>query len=209
MRISRRSSGGRGEYELSGETANGLRAVDVVGYRIILDLGNDWIINTDTRLSHQGGKPRFRRIHNTPTHMQVQRQLAAALLMPHPVRQDNNLAGGLPILRADRYAIEHVEISEDVHLADDVAVLPVQEIVLRNMSYHAEVLHFADRRTRLGVVWEHSQELPAGNPCPSESAPGGGSGRRPGSNRDRGLSRRIADPGHGVCGGSRLALSKR
>ncbi len=161
MRISRRSSGGRGEYELSGETANGLRAADVVGYRIILDLGNDWIINTDTRLSHQGGKPRFRRIHDTPAHMQVQRQLAAALLMPHPVRQDNNLAGGLPILRADRYAIEHVEISDDVHLVDGAAILPVQEIVLRNMSHHAEVLHLADRRARLGVIWERSQELPA------------------------------------------------
>jgi hypothetical protein len=54
-----------------------------------------------------------------------------------------------------------VEISDDVHLVDGAAILPVQEIVLRNMSHHAEVLHLADRRARLGVIWERSQELPA------------------------------------------------
>lgn len=161
MRISRRTSGGRGEYELSGESADGLRAQDVVGCRIVLDLGNDWVVDTDTQVVNQGGKPRIRRIHKTPAHMQVQRQLAAALLMPHPDREEKSLAGGLPILRTGRYAIEHIEMSEGVRLGGGVARLPIQEIVLRNVSYHAEVLQFANRRASILRLWTHSMELPA------------------------------------------------
>jgi hypothetical protein len=161
VRISRRVSGGRGEYELSGEAANGLRALDLVGHRLILDLGDGWLIDTDTKLVKQGGKPRIRRFHPVPAYLQVQRQLAAALLMPHPIREDAKLAGGLPILRSGRYAIEHVELSDNVDLHKESAKLVVQEIVLRNMSNHAEALHFGKRRTRLEQVWAKSTELPA------------------------------------------------
>jgi hypothetical protein len=160
VRISRRVSGGRGEYELSGEAANGLRALDLVGHRLIFDLGGEWLIDTDTQLVHQGGKPRIRRFHASPAYMQVQRQLAAALLMPHPIRQDANLAGGLPILRAGRYAIEHVELADRIEINGTSARLVIQEIVLRNMSNHAEELHFAQRRARLERVWAQSIELP-------------------------------------------------
>ncbi len=92
--------------------------------------------------------------------MQVQRQLAAALLMPHPSRQDSTLAGGLPILRAGRYAIEQVELSDTIDIDGRSARLVVQEILLRNMSNHAEDLHFALRRERLEQVWAQSSRLP-------------------------------------------------
>ena len=36
---------------------------------------------------------------------------AAALMMPHSVRADAPLGRGMPILQADRYAIEHIDVS--------------------------------------------------------------------------------------------------
>lgn len=161
MRISRRVSGGRGEYEMSGEAAQGLRPTDLLGLRLILDLGEGWFIDTDTQLTQQGGKPRIRRIHGTHAYIQVQRQLAAALLMPHPARQDSSLAGGQPILRAGKYAIEHVELSDHIVYDEESATLILMEIVLRNMSNHAENLHFDGRKARLQQVWTRSAELPA------------------------------------------------
>lgn len=160
MRISRRVSGGRGEYELSGETSGGVRTADLLNRRLIFDLGEEWLIDTDTRVVEQGGKPRIRRFHKTPSYMQVQRQLAAALLMPHPVRDDTILAGGLPILRADRYAIEHIEIANDVTWDENTATLKIEEVILRNMSNHAETLHFQDRRDLVKQAWMRAAELP-------------------------------------------------
>lgn len=160
MRISRRTSGGRGEYEISGETVpEGLHAADLVGDRLIFDFGQGWIINTDTHLVSQGGKHRIRRLHSGQQYIQVQRQLAAALLMPHPVREDINLAAGLPILRANRYAIEQIELSS-VDIQANTARLIVKDVELRNMSHHAEVLDFANRVAILRQTWTSAQQLP-------------------------------------------------
>lgn len=161
MRISRRTSGGRGEYEASGETESGLRAFDLIGAVLLLDLGGGWVINSDIQVVNQGGKPRLRRLQKGANYIQIQRQLAAALLLPHPVREDINLAGGLPVLRANKYAIEHIEL-RNVDLQQGKATLSVSEIVLRNMSHHAEALHFDERVTALRGVWGKSQQLPHG-----------------------------------------------
>jgi hypothetical protein len=39
MRISRRSSGGRGEYEISESTPEGVTPTDLLEHRLILDFG--------------------------------------------------------------------------------------------------------------------------------------------------------------------------
>ena len=153
-------SGGRGEYELSGEAAGGVRAADLIGLRIFLDLGGGWVVDTDTRAVKQGGKPRLRRFHRRPAYIQVQLQLAAALLMPHPIRYDHGLAGGLPILRAGRYAIEQIEVANEVKISEGSVFFVVEEVVLRNLSNHAEDLHFRERRDRVLEVWSRAAELP-------------------------------------------------
>ena len=160
MRITRRTSGGRGEYEISEETVSGLRPADLHEKRLILDFGQGWLIDTATKLVSQGGKHRIRQVHkNAPGEMQIHRQLAAALLMPHPRREDVNLAGGLPVMRAERYAIEHIQF-DNAMLADETATLVIDEVVLRNMSYHAQNLGFAERVANVRSLWGASAQLP-------------------------------------------------
>lgn len=38
------------------------------------------------------------------------RQVAAALMMPRPVREDVNWVRGAPVMRADQYAVEHIQL---------------------------------------------------------------------------------------------------
>src|SRR5689334_6385341 len=103
MRISRRPSHGRGEYEVS-ENYNELTPRDLIDRVLILDMDGGWRIDSGTRVALQGGKARLRLLQND--YMQLHRQLAAALLMPHPVRSVNAMGSGKPILKSDRYAIE-------------------------------------------------------------------------------------------------------
>jgi putative restriction endonuclease len=157
MRISRRTSGGRGEYEVS-EFTGGITAQDLFGRRIILDFGNGWRIDTNLYLSPQGKKRRLRRFSKTG--MQVQRQLAAALMLPHPVRADEPLGAGVPVARADRYAIEHIYLADGQLLGTDAAQFPVQEVILQNGSYAAQELGFTARREQIEFIWQHAAELP-------------------------------------------------
>ncbi len=161
MRITRRTSGGRGEYEISEETATGLRPADLHEKRLIFDFGEGWLVDTATKLVLQAGKHRIRQIQKTAGDMQIHRQLAAALMMPHPVREDINLAGGLPVMRAERYAIEHIQLG-NVELTQETATLTISEVVLRNMSYHAQNLGYAERVANVRTLWHEAGQLPVG-----------------------------------------------
>lgn len=159
MRVSRRTSGGRGEYEISEETPAGVRPADLVDKRLLLDFGHTWVVDTATVLRIQGGKPRLRRLQQATQFIQLPRQLAAALMMPDPARQDEALGAGLPILRKDQYAVEHVSLS-DVLVDTTSATLVVEEVILRNNSNFAEELHFHERVNRVRQLWAHAAELP-------------------------------------------------
>jgi hypothetical protein len=108
----------------------------------------------------QAGKARIRLQQQGPGYIHLHRQLAAALLLPYPVREDESLAGGLPVPRSNQYAIENIHLS-DVQLTSDGAHLIVGEVELRNMSYHAQVLGFNARVARVRALWDNAQSLPA------------------------------------------------
>lgn len=160
MRISRRTSGGRGEYEISEPAPSGLTPNEVLQRSIVLEMSGDWQFEAGVRISPQGSKRRLRM--NAGTEIHLHRQLAAALMMPHSVRADSALGRGMPILQANRYAIEHVEISSAELSGTDGARLAIGEIILRNLSHHAEQLHFAERVANLEHVWQSRAELPEG-----------------------------------------------
>jgi len=156
MRITRRTSGGRGEYEIS-ERADRFVPTHLLDKRIVLDLGGDLTVDTGTVLTDQGGKRRLRMLDGTE--MQVPRQLAATLMMPHPIRADEAMGGGQPVMQTDRYAIEHILLSR-VDLGEDDAVLHVSDVVLRNRSYEAELLYLRERVSRLKRIWRDYSLLP-------------------------------------------------
>lgn len=158
MRISRRTSGGRGEYEISEASPEGLAPTDLLQRRLVLDLGGGWRIDTGTNLTRQGGKRRIRLLDGTEIHLHL--QVAAALLLPHPVRADEALGRGAPVPKTGQYAIEHIRLGRVRLAGADTAMLSVEELELRNRSYQAEELGFTNRVRNLERVWGQADNFP-------------------------------------------------
>ncbi len=156
VRISRRTSGGRGEYELS-ENHGNVTPTDVIGRRFHVAFDSDWVIDSGVVLTSQGGKKRLR-IQDASIHLH--RQIAASLLMPSPVRADDALGSGRPILLSERYAIEHIELGRVVLHGPGRVTVAISDIILRNYNLHAELLGYADRIQNLRQLWACTDELP-------------------------------------------------
>jgi hypothetical protein len=58
--IARRTGGGRGVYEIAGQTASGLKAANLLGHEIVFELGPDLLLPSGVELHSQGGKPRLK-----------------------------------------------------------------------------------------------------------------------------------------------------
>jgi len=159
MRISRRTSGGRGEYEISEEAPGGLTPHDLVDHRLLLDLGKGLLLDSGCVLLHAQGKFRVR-IVRPDGDMQLHRQLVAALLLPEAIRSNATMGGGMPIVQKGRYAIETVEIGP-VSRDGDRATLTVSEVLLSNADHSAEELHFARRVAGVVRLWQERQKLPS------------------------------------------------
>lgn len=110
MRIEWRPSGGRGEYEITGE---GTPAQDLYERTLWLDFGALRERDTQLKISSQGKKLRLRRKHSN-VH-QIQRQVASALLLPPSRRSIDGLASGPIIAISSQYIIRSI-LLEDVVL---------------------------------------------------------------------------------------------
>ena len=124
MRISRRSSGGRGEYEIS-ESAHGVTPTDLLNRRLILDFGGGIVVDTNSALRHRSGKFRVRLL--APTEMHPHRQVVAALMMPRTIREDKHWGRGAPVMRTGQYSIDHIPI-ERAHVTAAAARLEVGDL---------------------------------------------------------------------------------
>lgn len=164
MRISRQTSGGRGEYELA-EDYGSIRPTDLYDLPIILDMGEGIVVNTQVALkrSETQGKRRLRLLHERRD-IQIPRQVAAALLMPRPVRKRGDLGAGEPVLRRGRYAIEDIEMA-DVRRSDSDVVMRIKDIVVGNQSHQAEVHNFSNRMREVHKAWENKDKFPAPIPA--------------------------------------------
>jgi hypothetical protein len=107
MRISFQTSGGRGEYELA-EQSNGVDAAQAVDHDLILWVG-DHQVTTGIEVTHQQGKYRLRLNGGD---IQIGRQVAAALLMPRPVRDKAALPPGARRLVNSSYIVEDVTLTD-------------------------------------------------------------------------------------------------
>lgn len=157
MRISRRTSGGRGEYELSGSLPGVPRVKQLEGYSFSLEFPNRLLIHTRIRLVVQGGKPRLRRVG---ADIQIQKQVAATFMMPDPARETRVLGAGEPVVQEGVYAIEHIEIDSLVKIPPDSAVLRVSKITILNRSHLGEEIDIQQRATLLEEVWSRREEFP-------------------------------------------------
>ncbi|MDD4891165.1 MAG: HNH endonuclease [Phycisphaerae bacterium] len=159
MRVTYQPSGGRGEYEISETTADGLTPTDLVDHRLIFQLAPDIRIDTDTFLRHIQGKFRIRlKVKNRG--IQLQRQLAAALLMPAAVRSGERIGSGLPVMLSRRYIVAHIQLS-NVQLTADTALLTVDEVIVANTTHQAEEIGFARRLQNLRSIWTRRLTFPS------------------------------------------------
>jgi hypothetical protein len=149
---------GRGEYEISEASAEGYNPSDIVDRRITLDFGSGLVIDSDSVLRHQGGKWRIRRLRGTTMHPHL--QVAAVLMMPKPVREERVFGRGLPVMRQDQYAIEHIETTQVALVGSDAVRLRIGEITLRNASQPAYELDFSRRAAEISRIWSNADDLP-------------------------------------------------
>lgn len=157
MKIEKRSSKGRGEYELAG-AADGYSSVMLAGKHLVIDtksiLGK---IPTNIALQIQGNKPRLRLLNKTGIH--IQRQLEALLLMPKSIRDERLLVGGQPVIIAGRYILSSVEISSVSVTEDDEAILTLGDIDCVNDSV-AHGIDFQKRISQIIELYQKADELP-------------------------------------------------
>ena len=157
MRISRRPSGGRGEYEISDSTEAGVTPVDLLEHRLIFDFGDGIVVDTNSTLRRQGGKSRIRLLTRTVIH--PHRQLAAALMMPKAIREDKRWGRGAPVMRTGQYSIEHIHIAR-ADVTAERARLKIGDIELRNATYVAERLTLATRLKQVRALWSDAANFP-------------------------------------------------
>ena len=160
MRISRRPSGGRGEYELNGILPDGTRPRDLENHNITLEIPCRLLIHTQVRVKIQGGKPRLRRIARIGRLIQVQKQIAAVYVMPDPAREMEVLGAGEPVMQEGAYAIEHIDIDSAIILPPDSVVFRVSRITCLNKSHLGEEIDLRVRATLLEEVWNRRGEFP-------------------------------------------------
>ena len=146
-------------YEIAGETATGLTSADLLGREIVFEFPPDLWIPTGVVLDVQGGKHRLRL---ATAEIQIQRQLAAVLMLPSPRRVNDT--GSSPQLLANKaYVVERVHLDFTNHLSPDTAVVVPGRIELRNLTNDFPIP--AQRRlAMLRSVWWHSPQLPEAAP---------------------------------------------
>lgn len=155
MYIALRTGGGRGVYEIAGATATGIASSDLLHREIVLEFSPDLRIPTGVVLDVQGGKNRLR---IASAEIQIQRQLAAALMLPSPRRvNDANPSLQLPTSKA--YVVDRIDLEFANHLLPNVAYVVPGRIELKTVSDEKKI----EAQQRLAVlqsVWGHCSQLP-------------------------------------------------
>jgi len=149
VEVKRRTSGGRGEYELPGAIA-GSTAADLVGREIRLALPG-FTLATGITVLIDNGKPRLRAMEKGSGIM-LHRQVAALLLMPRPVRQDNALTAGEQILKINGYALDSLEVAGIDHSSPSAVDVRFGSIRIRDETADAEI-NFRSRFNRVRALW--------------------------------------------------------
>ena len=155
MYIARRTGGGRGVYEIAGATATGLTSAELLGRELVFAFSPGLRLPSGVVLDVQGGKHRLRM---ATADLQIQRQFAAALMMPSP-RRVNNAGISPQVLSSKEYVIERMHIDFTNHLFPDKVFVVLGLIETRNQA-HEHTLQAQQRFALVRRVWENWPHLP-------------------------------------------------
>lgn len=159
MRITFQPSGGRGEYEVSDYAPNGLKPSDLLGMFVRLGLGK-MVLDTQVKLTKDQGKYRLR-VFPQREHPQVPIQLANALMLPPPVRQENRMAGGELVLQNSSYIIKNIQFGE-VSYADNDPFFTAEILTIdcKNQTIEGEQVAVLKRMADIETIWQRKDKFP-------------------------------------------------
>lgn len=159
MRITFQPSGGRGEYEVSDYAPGGLMPVDLLGFTVQLLIGEN-ILHTGVNLTKDQGKYRLR-VEPKGANPQVQIQVANALLMPHPIRQEHLMGSGELVLQNNSYIIKNIQFGNVIHYPDDLFfTAEVLTIDCKNQTNEAEQIPVLKRMRDIEKIWKQRNSFP-------------------------------------------------
>ena len=156
MYIARRTGGGRGVYEIAGETASGLTSGDLLDREIVFELTPALLLPSGVTLHVQGGKHRLILTHGG---IQIQRQIAAALLLPSPRRADEGMGSSAQLIRTKEYALERIQLSYVNSIAADKAFVVPDRIELKNASA-SMFISVQERLAEVAAIWSRADRAP-------------------------------------------------
>lgn len=150
MRIALRTSGGRGEYEISGTHGN-LGLSDVLDSRIVLQLFPGQNIETNNIIKRVQGKTRIRLV--TPREdKHIYLILSDILLMPKPKREIGITPTGKLQLTENNYSITSIQF-DIVSTQNNILTIQPSDLILANSEYDLARIDILERMRILLDVW--------------------------------------------------------
>lgn len=157
MDIIKRSSGGRGEYEIAGQHGS-LSPQDLQGHELVIELGGQYgQLRTGITLVEQGGKCRLRISGGAPQ-IHIHRQLESILLMPKSIRDEDQLVGGQPVILENRYVLRSIELKAITKTGID-ALVTLGRVECDNRS-QVEEIDFGQRLAIIQQLHEKAGKFP-------------------------------------------------
>ena len=154
MRISLRTGGGRGVYELAGSQGT-YRASDLFQKEFFYELTPDLVIPGRARADQRQGKPRIKLDEQGRT-THLYRLLSGLLLLPKPKREFK-ATGGNVLVAFESYSMTVIKIDLCSMQSDKVIVRPT-DILLANYNGLEQRVRFVDRMSRILTLWQISDE---------------------------------------------------
>ncbi|MDY7000520.1 MAG: HNH endonuclease [Thermodesulfobacteriota bacterium] len=159
MRISLRTSGGRGEYELAGRVRD-ITNNDVYNKHIFFQILPNKIIDGKSKVfvTQSQGKPRIRLLEPSARHSQI--LFSSLLLMPRPIRELKKTPSDYHVLRDKKYSILGINVDVADLSAGQTVLVPL-DIYLGNTSIYIKKISFSERMAKIFKIWdmaEHSDD---------------------------------------------------
>ena len=158
MRITKRPSGGRGEYEIS-QNSGGITPRNLLNHTIVLNLGAGIEIATGVLLLLRHGKRRLRIDALGGGQMQIHRQLAVALMLPYPRRDERTWAAEAPVMQSGLYGIGSIEFSSVTLLGNGIACAAIAAIVAVSRGGE-DYVQGPERMTEIQQIWKRQSDFP-------------------------------------------------
>lgn len=163
MRITLRTSGGRGEYELAG-SQYGITRENLYDHWLIVELLPGVKFDSDNVLRLRNGKPRIRleRRDGDGQAPHLYLTLSAALLLPKPIREISIIEDENLQIREEGFSITNINLSIVDLTATEVVIRPI-DLVLENGKGYRKRLDVTERLRLVLRLYETLDDIPDTN----------------------------------------------